>query len=195
MSKTLKCESNRKEDLFECMTYKNQRPLEVYKINNSYIVGVYQGKLSPYDIILRYRQKSSDGKWFQIRTPKHIHWAVDMLIKLSHQKELAQNFLEFLLNLWEQTAGFKSKEERREFLKEENLLRTIEEEAKNFHELGQYGEYNVKFLILLAKLLIKQEKTNREDAYMFKKLLEALKEHKEIYKIVSIATHKGKYKY
>ena len=44
---------------------------------------------------------------------------------------------------------------------------------------------------LLAKLLVKQKKTNRGNAYMFKNLLEALKEHKELYKIISIATHKG----
>jgi hypothetical protein len=46
-----------------------------------------------------------------------------------------------------------------------------------------------KFLILLAKLLMIQEKTNLETAYMFRKLLEALKAGDDIFKIVSIATH------
>ena len=114
-----------------------------------------------------------------------------MLIKLSHEEKKAKQFLDFLLQIWEKTQGFKTDKERREFLKEENLLREIENEAKNFEELSKYGEYSVKFLILLAKLLMKQEKTNREDAYMFKKLLEALKEHKELYKIIGIATHRG----
>ncbi len=36
-----------------------------------------------------------------------------------------------------------------------------------------------------------QEKTNREDAYMFRKLLDAIKRGEEIYKIISIATLKG----
>ena len=191
MSKTSKCYSSNKQDLIECMTYRNQKPLEVYKINDSYIVAVYQGELSKYDIILRYRQKEPNGKWSQIRTPKHIHWAVDMLIKLTHEEDLAKQFLDFLLQLWEDTEGFKAEEEREEFLKEENLLKTVEQEAKNFEGLSKHGEYSIKFLILLAKLLMKQEKTNREDAYMFRKPLEALKEHREIYKIVSIATHKG----
>ena len=114
-----------------------------------------------------------------------------MLLKISHEEEKAKQFLDFLLQIWEQTEGFKTETERREFLKEENLLREVEKEAKHFEELSKYGEYSVKFLILLAKLLMKQEKTNREDAYMFKNLLEALKEHKELYKIISIATHKG----
>jgi hypothetical protein len=42
--------------------------------------------------------------------------------------------------------------------------------------------------LLIAKLLMIQEKTNREDAYMFKKLLERLKEGKDIFSIVSTAT-------
>ena len=171
------------------MTYKGNKPLAVYKINDSYVIAVYQGKLSKFDIILRYRQKVG-GKWSLIRTPKHIHWAVDMLIKLTHNEKLAKDFLDFLIELWNKTEGFKTARDRKIFLEEKNLIRETENEAKNFQELSKYGEYNIKFLILLAKLLMKQEKTNREDAYMFKKLLEALKEHRELYKIISIATHK-----
>ena len=191
MAKGNPCEEITKETLFECMTYRGQKPLAVYLINNSYILAVYKGKLSPLDIILRYRQREKSGKWSRIRTPKHIHWAVDMLLKLSHEEEKAKQFLDFLLQMWEQTEGFKTETERRNFLKEENLLREVEKEANRFEELSRYGEYSIKFLILLAKLLMKQEKTNREDAYMFRNLLEALKEHKELYKIISIATHKG----
>lgn len=173
------------------MTYGNEEPLEVYKINDSYIIAVYRGRLSEYDIILRYRQKDKEGEWSRIRTPKHIHWAVDMLIKLSHQEEIAKQFLDFLLGLWEATRGFENEEERREFLREENLIREVEKEADRFEELSRHGEYSIKFLILLAKLLMKQEKTNREDAYMFKELLKALKENRELYKIISIATHRS----
>ena len=35
-----------------------------------------------------------------------------------------------------------------------------------------------------------QEKTNREDAYMFEKVLESLRDSKDIFHIVSAATHK-----
>ena len=62
------------------------------------------------------------------------------------------------------------------------------EEASNYEVLAGKGEYSVKFLLLLAKLLMVQEKTNRHDAYMFKRLLEQLKEHKNIFQIVSTAT-------
>ena len=191
MSRKSKCEGTSKEELFECMEYRNEKPLAVYKINDKYILAVYQGSLSKYDIVLRYRQKDEKGNWSNIRTPKHIHWAVDMLIKLSKEEKLSKEFLECLIKRWEELKGFKSEEDRKKFLDEKFLLGEVEREAEQFIELSNYGEYSIKFLILLALLLMKQEKTNREDAYMFKKLLEALKEHKEIYKIVSIATHRS----
>ena len=45
--------------------------------------------------------------------------------------------------------------------------------------------------LLSEWLLMLQEKTNREDAYMFKNVLDKLKEHSEIFSIVSTATFNG----
>ena len=60
---------------------------------------------------------------------------------------------------------------------------------ENFKRLLKYIK-PYKFLILLAKLLMAQEKTNNNQAYMFRQLLEALKSHNNIFKIVSTATHR-----
>lgn len=70
----------------------------------------------------------------------------------------------------------------------ENLLAEVNNEAQKYSKLAGKGEYSVKFLILIAKLLMVQEKTNRHDAYMFKNLLERIKEHRNIFEIVSTAT-------
>ena len=67
----------------------------------------------------------------------------------------------------------------------------VELESKNYAKLAGKGEYSIKFLILLTKLLMLQEKTNREDAYMFKNVLDKLKEHSEIFSLVSTATFNG----
>jgi len=45
---------------------------------------------------------------------------------------------------------------------------------------------------LLAKLLMIQEKTNLETAYMFKKLLEALRVKGNIFSVVSRASQTGR---
>ena len=74
-------------------------------------------------------------------------------------------------------------------MKIENLLKENKNKIKKYEELSQHGEYSINFLILLAKLLMIQEKTNLETAYMFKELLDALKDGGDIFKIVSTATH------
>lgn len=170
------------------MVCKGQKPLCEIPINGSYILGIYKGTLSDFDILLRYRQK--EGKrWSRIRTPKHIHWAVDMLIKQYSEPHETDLLLESLLYQWEQTVPLKSKEEQEHLLSPEKLLADVNDEAKQYNKLARKGEYSAKFLILIAKLLMIREKTNRHDAYMFKKLLEKLKEHKNIFEIVSTATY------
>ena len=169
------------------MACKGQEPLCVIPINGTYILGIYKGVLSDFDILLKYRQKE-EGKWSKIRTPKHIHWAVDMLIKHYSEPHETDLLLDSLLKQWEQTVPLESKEDQERLLSPERLLADVNDEAGKYNKLAGKGEYSVKFLILIAKLLMVQEKTNRHDAYMFKNLLEKLKEHRNIFEIVSTAT-------
>ena len=164
------------------------QPLKVFRINGEYILAVYQGSLSEYDLLIKYRQKEN-GKWSRIRTPKHIHWAVDILIKMSLEEDKTKDFLEFIIDYWDNNVTPLTTEEDRNSLLSDELLSEVNNEATQYSELVEKGEYSVKFLLLIAKLLMFQEKTNLDTAYMFKNLLEALKEGKDIFKIVSIATH------
>ena len=50
-----------------------------------YIIYVFQGSLSQFDIVIKYRK---DGK--RIRTPKHIHWVVDVLMKMQGNDTLTK---------------------------------------------------------------------------------------------------------
>jgi len=183
----------KKEELKEFMCFKKEgqikKPLFVVLINGSFIIAVYQGSLSKYDILIKYRQKI-DGKWSRIRTPKHIHWAVDVLIKMHFENKKTKDFLDFLIKIWEDTTPFKNEQEREDFLNIEKLIEANKQEIERYEELSQRGEYSIKFLVLLARLLMAQEKTNLESAYMFKKLLDALKSGKDIFGIVSIATYR-----
>ena len=169
------------------MVCNGQEPLCVIPINGTYILGIYKGTLSAFDILLRYRQKEGE-RWSRIRTPKNIHWAVDMLIKHYSEPHETDLLLDSLLNQWEQTVPLESKEAQEYLLSSERLLDDVNDEAMKYDNLAGKGEYSVKFLILIAKLLMVQEKTNRHDAYMFKNLLEKLKEHRNIFEIVSTAT-------
>lgn len=181
-----------KNKLFEFMSFNHEKkkvePIEVFEVNGSYILGVYGGSFSKRDILIKYRQKNGDS-WSRIRTPKHIHWAVDIMLKMQLKEEETKRFLDFLIDVWGSVKPIRNEKEKVEYLKIENLLTESKDKIKQYEDLSQHGEYSVNFLILLAKLLMIQEKTNLENAYMFKKLLDALRDGGDIFKIVSTATH------
>lgn len=140
-------------------------------------------------MLIKYRQLE-DGKWSHLRTPKHIHWAVDILIKQHLESNATERLIDALVNLWDnQIQPIRSEEERARIFDPQTLLNEVNAEAPKYIDLAGKGEYSVKFLLLLAKLLMIQEKTNYEGAFMFRNLLEQLKEHKDIYKIISTATY------
>lgn len=174
------------------MKVKGTDPLVIIEINDTYILGVYQGNLSKFDLLLRYRQKDGTSKsgWSRIRTPKHIHWAVDAILKMNHNSIETKKFLKFLIQQWDnRIKPLKSKKERKDLLDVELLKAEANKEAAKYPGLANKGEYSIKFLYLIAKLLMIQEKTNLSTAYMFRKLLITLEEHRDIYKIVAVATH------
>lgn len=171
---------------------KTLMPLKVYPVNGEFILAVYKGSLSKYDLLIKYRQKDGTTKsgWSRIRTPKHIHWAVDILIKMNMEKGKTKDLLSFLIKYWDSDVKpLKSINEQNKLLKNKILNETIND-AESYKKLENKGEYSVKFLILMAKLLMFQEKTNYHKAYMFKKLLEELESGKDIFKIVGAATHR-----
>jgi len=165
-------------------------PLNVFPINDTYILGVYQGSLSEHDILIKYRQRLPNGNLSRLRTPKHIHWAVDMLIKLHEDRNRTQEFIDFLLDMWNHTNPIRGDDERDETFA--GLLEDVSNESNKYASLSEHGEYSVKFLLLLARLLMIQEKSNREDAYMFGNLLEKLKSGEDIFSIISAASYNGK---
>ena len=162
-------------------------PIKTFKVNDSTIIAVYKGSLSPLDILIKYKQKLKTGKWSSLRTPKHIHWTVDILMKMQTYKDLTKEFLEFFINIWNNTVPLRD-EKQRQSLDLETMLTMNKAEIEKFQELSKKGEYSVRFLILLAKLLMLQEKTNRPDAYMFKRVLDGLKEGKDLFRILATAS-------
>jgi hypothetical protein len=180
-----------KREIMPSMACKGKVLLSSFPVNGEFILGVYQGSLSPYDILIKYRQKEN-GRWSRQRTPQHIHWAVDVLIKHYLSKRQTNSLLDHLLEVWEQTSPITSEEQRDSLLDTERLLAEVNEEASAYSRLAGKGEYSVKFLILLAKLLMVQEKTNMDGAYMFRELLEKLRSHSNIFGVIAAASYNGR---
>ena len=151
-----------------------------------YIIYVFQGNLSQFDIVIRYRK---DGK--RIRTPKHIHWVVDVLMKMQGNETLAKQYLKAIQIHWNTCAPLANNN----FNTLKKLIEDGEEEIeiKHYWDLNAFGEYDVEFLYVLMKLLAVQEKTNRPDAYMFGQIIaELLETDRDIFKIISAAGFGGR---
>lgn len=169
--------------------------LQLYKIGN-YVISVSQGNISTYDMVVKFRQYyANTQKWSQFRQPKHIHWTVDVLIKQEYHQSVINKFLTNLISDWNDETiipHLTTCAERDSFLEYEKMLRFVFIEAEKYQDTNFRGEYPIAFLILISRILMTQERTNRADAYMFKRLLESLKEHKDLYTIIGKATFRGR---
>lgn len=151
-----------------------------------YVIYVFQGNLSQFDIVIKYKK---DGK--RIRTPKHIHWVVDVLMKMQGNEALTKRYLIAIQNCWNTCIPLANND----FPTLKDLIENGEEdiEITQFLDLNVFGEYDVEFLYVLMELLAVQEKTNRADAYMFGNIIEELLEaDRDIFKIISTAGFGGR---
>ncbi len=175
------------------ITIKNKKTKESKQIKaiiefefDKYVLYVFQGTLSKFDILIKYKNDKT-----RIRTPKHIHWVVDMLIKMQHKKQLAIKFLEELKIIWKDCRSLQNNDyDTLNELVSENINKI---QIETYSELSSYGEYPVDFLFVLMLLLATQEKTNRQDAYMFGKIIDELLETDyDIFRIISRAGFTGR---
>ena len=63
-----------------------------------YCLIVFPGSLSPNDFIIQYVKRESGGR---LRTPKHVHWAVDLLMKLQGNRELTVSLIKEIQAQWD----------------------------------------------------------------------------------------------
>lgn len=155
--------------------------------DDKYTIYVFQGSLSENDILIKY---SENGK--RIRTPKHIHWAVDLLLKLQAEKELTRNFIKEIRKEWQKCQPLKNNDAAALITLVDDYVEISE--VSKYEKLNNYGEYSIEFLTVLMTLLMTQEKTNRSDAYMFGNVLDALlKEDLDIFAIMSASGFGGRF--
>ena len=158
--------------------------IKEFKLDNGTRIGIFQGELGQrpdLDIIIKYKEAK---KGALIRTPKHIHWAIDLLVKKQHKPELTKEFISYFIDMWNKVQPFNDKVEQQAC----RLICNENAALAKFRELDAYGEYKVDFLSIVMELMILEEKTGFPGAYMFKKVLESILNDKSIFTMVSSAT-------
>ncbi len=155
--------------------------------DNKYVIYVFQGGLSENDIIIKYSEKGR-----RLRTPKHIHWAVDLLLKLQAERELTRSFIKEIRKEWQDCKPLNSNDYMTLVTLVDNYVEITD--VSKYRKISNYGEYDVEFLTVLMVLLMTQEKTNRKDAYMFGKVLDSLLEDElDIFAIMSASGFGGRF--
>jgi len=168
---------------------KNKTAIIEIEFDCDYEIFIFQGKLSDFDILIRYKKTLS-----RLRTPKHIHWVVDILMKYQSDKTLTQIFIKEVQQLWSTITPLTDNNFNtlKNFANGVNDSYSANIQAR-FSSLSSCGEYDVEFLYFLISFLILQEKTNMPNAFMFSNIIkELLKTNIDIFRIVSTATHNGR---
>ena len=187
----------------EALDYRQQSPMPMtwrpkggptlvafkeFHLSDGSVIGVFQGgrgKNPDLDIVVKYRD--SFTKTSAPRTPKHIHWVIDLLLKKENSRTLTLEFIDYLLAIYDRITPFCSKADQRSCA----LIFSTSNELQRFATLNQFGQYSVEFLAHVMELLSIEEKTGFDGAFMFKGVLQALRQEKDIFSIVSAATHAG----
>ena len=150
-------------------------------------LSAFPGSLSPNDILLKYKELRGTDRF---RTPKHIHWVIDLMIKREHNKTLTNELLTVFKSQWEKIIPLISRDY--EAIINSLSLSTNSELLEKYSTLNSYGYYKIDFIIHLMELLMLQEKTNYSEAYMFKNVINELLSGNDLFKLISTATHNGR---
>src|SRR3989338_5427614 len=166
---------------------KEHTAIKEIKLSDGTVIGVFEGSRGAnpdHDILIKYQEQNK-----RLRTPKHIHWVIDFLIKKEHNRKLTLEFMKYLRSMYEKVGAFKSKSDRKNCV----LLETTDAKLNPFKKLNKYGEYKVEFIGNLIELMVKMEKNTppEKPARVFKELMDAMIQEKEIFVIVSKATQIG----
>jgi len=167
---------------------KNCELLIELNVSDKYRLQVY--RKSNCDIIIKYQELDFDNVHANIHLLNHMHIAVDLLIKKREDMVLTDNVLDFLIQHYADIKGLSNFDDVNNVFYMDNLLGGCQEIIQQSALLNDKGEYSVKFLVLLIKLLMIQEKTNYPESKSLQGLLGQLRNNPTIWDVVSKANYR-----
>lgn len=150
----------------------------VYTTQSNVKIYCERGGKSQRDFLVRYQQPGR-----RLRTIKHVHWVVDLLIKRAVKRDLTNRLVEHLLHAARRVRPAKSFPPK---------VRSCRQRATRFSALNGSGDYSVEFLLAVVKLLMVQERTNYPYPKMNTDLLEALRKGEDSFRVLGLATLGGR---
>lgn len=152
----------------------------IYETHNGVKIYVSKGGKSAHNFKVRYREPHK-----RIRTPKHIHLIIDLLMKKTGNRPLTLQLVNHIIDaIILQVGPSVSNPPCLQIFSPDHITR--------FQALDVYGEYSVEFLLVITEMIMIQEKTNYPDGLMNLRLFELIRDEADIFSIVSAATFRGR---
>ena len=102
--------------------------------------------------------------------PPHMFWVVDLLLKIGQHRKEVREIVEYYINFYATCAPFSTVQERDNY-----QLRTVGHITKTYAHIEQAETLPLEYVAIVVELFCINEK-RAPDAYMFKNLLEALRD-------------------
>mgnify|MGYP003704406745 CR=1 FL=1 len=155
-------------------------PINHWELTDGNIIAIYQGARGDnpeLDFVVKYLAPNK-----RLRAPSHTHWIVDLLVKAEVNKLVLSEYVDKLIEMYDELTPFKSEEERVEY----NLKYPTKMTTK-FKVLQGHGYYSIETLTAFIELFSINEKQTT-GAFMFRSLLTLVKEYcegkKDFYQVV-----------
>jgi len=158
-----------------------------FTLKDGYKVGMFQGDRGDrpdLDFIIKFLPPIQNGR---TRTPKNIHWVVDLLLKNEHYNNEISEVISFYCDFYESAIPFSTVEERNNY-----IPITFVEISGRYPNLVHEGTYSLEYICLLIELFTLCEKQSPRDNKMFKTLLHTLLDYsegrKDFYQVINASS-------
>jgi hypothetical protein len=149
---------------------KEHESISVFTTSDGTLIGIFQGTKGDnpdLDFIVKFL---APGRKQRLRTPKNVHWVVDLLIRGNSDRDQAAALVDALIQCYEKAEPFATIEERAGYAPEE--ARRI---AEKFAHLKDDGLLPVEFVSMVIELFSICEKASPREKKMFRELLGTVK--------------------
>lgn len=167
-------------------TRKKLHSFNHYVLKDKMLIGLFQGSRGnrpDMDFIIKFLESGAKNR---LRTPKHIHWVVDLIIKKQSHPVEVKNFIQKYLIWYDNIKPFQTIKERNTY---KPFTPTIIENS--FQKLDVKDTYSLEYLAHIIELFIKCEK-KMEGAFMFKGILQIMLDYcdgkKDYFQVLSHAS-------
>lgn len=163
---------------------KNAKSFRHFVMKDGLILGMFQGNRGDrpkIDFIIKFLEPRKKAK---LRTPQHMHWVVDLLLKKETHKNDVRKIIKYFYNFYQKAPVFKSVKQRNNYqLRAPSVIR------KKYNNLKHSGTYSIEYVAYLIELFTLCEKVSPRKNKMFEELLRILVEYcegtKDFYQVMN----------